>query len=156
MRLKEFSKIELNRKEIPNHVKSYIERELKMCATYQSLIRELKHDLEEISEQYRCINLSTPGGGVSENTMVEVIAMQRQAIESTIKDLEWRVRKIELGLNLLNDEQRKIVNCRVEGYLTQEILIDELGYNSNRNKFYEMIYDANYKIGVMLGVMPPI
>ena len=153
MRLKEFSKIELNRKEISNHVKSYIECELKMCATYQALSEELKHDLEEIEEQYRCINLSTLGGGISENTMVEVIAMQKEVVESKIKDLEWRVRKIERGLTLLNEEQRKIVNYKVEGYLSHENIIDELGYG--RKRFYEMLYDIHFKIGVMLGVMPP-
>ena len=151
-------KTDYNRKDIPSHVKSYIDHELKMKQTYQAMISELKYDLEEVSRQYKGAALKETGGnGYQTNTMVEIAAMQKEVIEGKIRDLEWRMRKIDRGLTLLNGDQLKIVECKMAGYnLSYERIMNELGYDTNRNKFFEMLYDIQFKLGVMLGVMPPI
>jgi hypothetical protein len=143
--------------EIPQHVQKFISTELNLYRSYKTLVAELKKDIADEHNRSRQFDMNGIGGGSgSFGNPIESSVIKITSIEERIRLYEWRVRKVEAGMSVLNPEQIKLVEAKFFGEYSpsNEELIILLGYSSNRNKFYLMLNQVQYQFCLQFGVMP--
>jgi hypothetical protein len=146
-------RIQKQKYKIPSHVLAYIEGELKLYQTYLSRIKEIGEEKRAIEGQSRYISLIPSSGSDSDKLTIKT--MRIAELDNEKIEVELRISKIEAGLNILPGECLKIIQNKYfwEKTLTNEQAIAECGYKDYRNRFYELLAEAQYKIGVVMGVI---
>jgi hypothetical protein len=139
--------------QIPRHILAYIEGELGLYQTYKSRLAEIDEEKLALLELSR--NITLVHSSNSDSDKMATKAIQLAELENERIEMSLRIHKIESGLRILSDECRTIIENKYfwQKVLTNEQAIKECGYENYRNKFYELLPEAQYKIGVVFGVI---
>jgi hypothetical protein len=146
-------RIEKQKYKIPPHALAYIEGELNRYQIYLQRLNEIDAEKEAVKEQTRFVSLVPASGSDSNKLTIKV--MKIAELDNEKIEVNLRISKIESGLNILSDECYRIIQHKYfwEKPLTNEQAIVDCGYESNRNRFYELLNEAQYRVGVMVGVI---
>lgn len=141
-------------KKIPDHVFHYIENELQLYRTYKRALAELEADLEDLvnrSPQLPFDEVHVRNNSPSD--IVNLTVVRSLVIEEKIKEKLSRIRKIEAGLKLVNDEERNIIELKYFSGIeyTNDYIIEEL--HISRKKFYKLRDGIIYKFAIVFGLM---
>jgi hypothetical protein len=145
--------IQKQKYKIPYHALFYIEGELKLYQTYLARISEIEDEKRALTEQSRHIsNIPTAS---SDKDKFATISIKLAELDNEKIEMNLRTHKIESGLNILSLECRTIIEKKYfwEKALTNEQAIIECGYENYRAKFYDLLTEGQYKIGVIFGVI---
>jgi hypothetical protein len=137
--------------QIPKHALIYIEGELRLYETYRQRINKLMEDYQYITKETHVPEVSSYSGP---GNLTESTALQLKTILDELAEKRTRVDKIESGLRIISKAGRKIIEGRYfsEDCYNDEELIDSLHYGY-RNTYFRDKKEAQYKIGIMLGVI---
>lgn len=131
------SKILENEKgKIPDHIFKYVEKELYSYHVYQTALKELKRDLEELMEQYPQFRTDQISVRNELGDPVGLAATRALLIEEKIRWNMERTRKIEAGLRILRPEEKQLVEKKYfseVSYTNEEIMLQ---LRMSRNSFY--------------------
>lgn len=144
------------------HVRQYVARELSQYPIYNTLIRDTTDDIRELDEKLLRATAASPAGSGSgthfESGPQEMIPIRREILQAKLGMYQWRVRKTEMGLKYFekNPEILKIIQVKyfTSHDLTTDQLIDELGYNTRRTRYYAKVGEIIQVFGKYYEVMP--
>ena len=140
-------------KKVPEHACFYVEQELSSYPIYKLALAQLELDLEDIINQYGQVPTDAVTSHTGPGDPVNMSALRALIIEEKIKYYLSRIRRIDSGLNLLTEKEKKIANRK---YFTQEgnsieEVIEE--FELSRCYFYKIRQEIIYKFAMIFGIL---
>lgn len=144
------------------HVRQYVARELSQYPIYQQLIYDINDEIQALDGKLlRATAASETGGGIcqsAEPNPVEQMHVRRELLEAKLKHYQWRIQKTERGLRYFEKNQEIMIIIKTKYLtshdLTTDQLIDELGYNTRRTRYYAKVGEIIQVFGKYYEVMP--
>ncbi len=138
---------------VPEHACFYVEQELSAYNAYKLALAHLEQDLEDVINQYGQVPTDALSSRNGPGDPVNLSALRALMIEEKIKYYQSRLRRIESGINLLTEVEKKIASRR---YFSQECysnddIIEE--FHINRHYYYDVRQDIIFKFALVFGIL---
>ncbi len=137
--------------QVPENVARYVKRELALYPTYREALVELEQDYQDLLCRSRQFS-ETPGSG----HLIDIVGRtveRMQEIELRIAERRGMIRKIDKGLAILDEEERRLIKTRFfnpAAFSNEQVMV-QLGY-TNRNRYYGVLNRALYKFAIVFGL----
>jgi hypothetical protein len=138
---------------VPEHVCFYVEQELSSYPIYKVAIAQLEMDLEDLINQYGQVETDRLSSHNDPGDPVKLSALRSLMIEEKIRYYMSRIRRIESGICLLTDAEKKIASRKYfseDRYSIDEIIEE---FHLSRCNFYRIRQDIIFKFSTIFGLL---